>query len=243
MVFQVDGMVVRLGSHTYAATSVALKTFIVLMMIDAIIEASLVCSSIGWLNDVARGRVLRFVTYGSKYRLPALPRHLIRDPLHTSNGAAGTAFAFVGLGGLAVLTLRDWAQYRTGTGPKCCRIFYYLWVSANTPALFFTGATMVYVLVLSNTRAGQKIHVQKAVNLHGRPYDLDDWPPDVWFSAVLDLKLTQDRGEIAKQLGVMRAWIYNLPLMFLFQSTVTVLGYMDYNRWTIKPRAPGGVHY
>ncbi|KAI0483470.1 hypothetical protein F4859DRAFT_512128 [Xylaria cf. heliscus] len=236
MLFRVDGMVLRLGSRTYSATSVALKACIVLLMIDSIIEVSFVMSTIAWLHHEASARPLRFVANGTKHRLPALPLHLVTGHLLTTNGAAATAFTLVATGGMAALLLRDWAQYRTGKGPKACRYFYYFWLSANMPALLLTGATIIYVFALTNGRAGQKIYVPEAVNLNGRPYDLNNWTPDSWFSAVLQLKLTRDRAEIVRKLIVMKGWLYNLPPMFLFQSTVTVLGYMDYNRWVIKPR-------
>ncbi|KAI0183889.1 hypothetical protein EV127DRAFT_506261 [Xylaria flabelliformis] len=233
-------MALRLGSRTYSVTSVALKVSIGLLMIDAIVEVSFVSSSLTWLHDKAARKLLHFAAYGSKHRLPMLPRHLIIEHLRTANGAAGTAFALVGVGGILALILRNWAQYRTGRLPRFCRYFYYIWLSCNMPALLLTGATIIYVFALTNGHASQRIYVLEAVNLNGRPYDLSNWTPDGWFSAVLRLKLLRDRMEIEKQLTVMRGWLYNLPIMFLFQSGVTVLGYMDYNRWVMKPRLPEG---
>ncbi|KAI8945947.1 hypothetical protein F4801DRAFT_97073 [Xylaria longipes] len=240
MIFHVDGMVLRLGSRTYSATSVALKACIGLLMIDAIVEVAFVSSSLAWLHDPTGHKFLHFVAYGSKHRLPVLPLHFITEHLHTCNGAAGTALALVGSGGIAALLLRDWAQYRTGEAAKCCRYLYYLWLSCNLPALLYTGAIIIYVFALTNARAGQKLYIPEAVNLNGSAYDLNNWTPDGWFSAVLKLKLLRDRADIEWQLAVMRGWLYNLPTMFLFQSGVTVLGYMDYNRWIIKPRLPEG---
>ncbi|KAI0453791.1 hypothetical protein F5B21DRAFT_504883 [Xylaria acuta] len=240
MIFHVDGMVLRLGSRTYSVTSIALKACIGLMMIDAIIEVSFVSSSIAWLQDMAGRKFLHFVASGSKHRLSVLPLHLVTEHLQTINGASGTAFALVGLGGIAALVLRDWAQYRVGRVAKSCRYFYYLWLSCNMPALLLTGATVIYVFAITNERAGQKISVPEAVSLNGSPYDLNNWTPAGWFSAVLKLKLLRDRADIERQLAMMKAWLYNLPTMFLFQSGVTVLGYMDYSRWFIKPRLPEG---
>ncbi|KAI1750336.1 hypothetical protein F4782DRAFT_509985 [Xylaria castorea] len=240
MTFHLDGMELRLGSRTYSATSVALNVCIGLLMIDAIIEVSFVTSSLAWLHDKAARKFLHFAAYGSKHRLPMLPSHLIIEHLHTANGAAGTAFALVGLGGLLALMLRNWAQYRTGRLARFCRYFYYIWLSCNMPALLLTGATIIYVFALTNGRAGQKIYVPEAVNLNGRPYDLNNWTPDGWLSAVLKLKLLRGRVDMEKELTVMKGWLYNLPTMFLFQSGVTVLGYMDYNRWVMKPRLPEG---
>ncbi|KAI1734098.1 hypothetical protein F4680DRAFT_439438 [Xylaria scruposa] len=212
MSFHVDSIALRLGSRTHSATSVALKACIGLLMIDAIIEVSFVSSSLTWLHDKAARKLLHFAAEGSKHRLPMLPRHLIIEHLRTANGTAGTAFALVGLGGILALVLRNWAQYRTGKLARFCRYFYYIWLSCNMPALLLTGATIIYVFALTNGRAGQKIYVLEAVNLNGHPYDLNNWTPDGWFSAVLRLKLLRDRMDIEGQLTVMRGWLYNLPI-------------------------------
>ncbi|KAI0197794.1 hypothetical protein F4808DRAFT_463333 [Astrocystis sublimbata] len=242
MIFHRYGMVLRLGCRTYSALSVALKVCIGLMVIDAIIELAFVSISMRWMRSKAGPLFWHFMASGSKHRLSALPRHLITEHLHTMNAAAGTAFVHIGLMGFMALVLRDWAQYRPGKHAKYCRRFYYFWLVSHLPALLLTFATMIYVFAITIGRASEKIDVQAAVKLDGKPYDLNRWTPDGWLTAVLEMNVIKGSEEIEAQLKFMKTWLWNLPTVFLLQSGVTMLALLDYNRWVIKPRLQDGAY-
>ncbi|KAI0399134.1 hypothetical protein F4802DRAFT_603260 [Xylaria palmicola] len=227
-----------LKPRTPSVTSIVLRVFTGLLILDSLIELSFISSTISWLDDTARHKIFRFVAYGSKHHLSGLPRHLIVDHADLGNGAAATALVVVGFGGIISILLRNWAQYRKGELAKLCRYFYYLWLAFNIPALIFTSAALIYVFAVTNARAGQRIDTPLAVNLNGRTYDRGIWTPVDWFSAVLRLRLTRDREEILKHLTIMRGWQYNLITMFLLQLGETFFALMDYKLWTRKPRLP-----
>ncbi|KAI1424621.1 hypothetical protein F5Y12DRAFT_715022 [Xylaria sp. FL1777] len=221
-----------------SATSIALRLSIGLLMLDSLIEIALAGNTTAWLSDTVRHKIFHFTAYGSRHHLYGLPLYLISNQIDTSSGAAITAFIVIGIWGFLSLWLRNLTQYRRGKFAKFSRYFYYLWVSFNVPALILTGAALTYVFTVTNARAGQRIDTALAVNLNGSPYYVNTWTPQSWFSAVLRLKLTRDREDIARHLNVMRGWQYNLIPMFLLQLAETVLAFLDYNRWIQKPKLP-----
>lgn len=88
-----------------AATGIALKVGIALLMVDSIIELSFLSSMVSWLHWRA-GQTFAISYDGAVYNLPGKPLNLEVNQGHTSNGAAGTAFILVGLGGILALWLR-----------------------------------------------------------------------------------------------------------------------------------------
>ncbi|KAI5918032.1 hypothetical protein F4810DRAFT_715905 [Camillea tinctor] len=207
------------------AASLALKIFIALLMVDSIIELSFVSSMVAWLNrTVSQNAFLFRAADGSAHALSGLPQNLLADQGHTSNGAAGTAFVLIGLGGITALLLRSRA-----------RAPYYLWLALHVPALLLTAGALGYVFAVTNARRGQTIDVARAVALDGAsPYDVDSWTPQNWFAAVLGLDLTERRGEVESHLAVMRGWQYNLIPLFLVQlgeTAVALWECVEWRRW------------
>ncbi|KAH9988239.1 hypothetical protein F4779DRAFT_611103 [Xylariaceae sp. FL0662B] len=202
--------------------SFALILAIALLMVDSIIELSFVSSMVAWLH---RRASLGFsVNYnGSRFLLAGKPEHFIVDQGHTSNGAAGTAFILIGLGGILALVLRHWSFNKPTVSGTAARFIYYFWVFLNIPAFLLTTGALAYVFAVTNAHKGQVIDVPLAARLDGSPYPVDYWTPQNWFTAVLQLDLTDAKDDIQNHLSVMRGWQYNLIPMFLIQLCVTVL--------------------
>lgn len=199
-----------LGPHKPSMVSVALRISMGLLVIDSIIELTFTSSTVAWLNNALTHKTFYFTTSGSRYHIAALPRHLLVDQVHTTVAAAVAALAVIGLGGIASLWVRHWAQYRTGWLAEGARYLYYLWLAFNLPALLLTGSALVYVFAVTKTQANQKIDIANAVDLKGGRYFQEIWTPQSWFSAVLRLKLLRDREEIVRHLMIIRGWQYNL---------------------------------
>lgn len=71
-----------------------------LLMIDAIIELSLISSMVAWLHSTAGGEfevIAPEMQDMISFNLHGKPKNLLLNQGHTSNGAAGTAFVLVGL--------------------------------------------------------------------------------------------------------------------------------------------------
>ncbi|KAI1077211.1 hypothetical protein F5B20DRAFT_277272 [Whalleya microplaca] len=209
-------------SRDTSRLSLALKIAIALLMVDSIIELSFISSMVAWLH---RRASLGFsVNYnGSSFLLAGEPEHIMVDQGHTSNGAAGTAFVLIGLGGILALLLRHWSLNKTTALGTAARFIYYFWVSINIPAFFLTTGALAYVFAVTNAHRGQAIDVSLAAGLDGERYYVDYWTPQNWFPAVLQLDLLDARDDIRNHLNVMRGWQYNLIPMFLIQLCVTVL--------------------
>ncbi|KAI1387212.1 uncharacterized protein F4822DRAFT_276577 [Hypoxylon trugodes] len=210
--------------------SLALKAAIGILMVDSIIELSFVSSMVAWLHLTA-SKGFSFNSDGSSHRLAGKPLHMMVDQGHTTNGAAGTAFVLIGLGGIVALTLRHWSRDAQGGSRGFGRFIYQLWVALNIPALLLTIGALAYVFAVTNKHRGQTIDVPLAVSLNGSPYPLEDWTPQNWFSAVLQLDLTSARDDIHSHLSVMRGWQYNLIPMFIIQLGVTILVVLEFLDW------------
>ncbi|KAI6084010.1 hypothetical protein F4821DRAFT_243605 [Hypoxylon rubiginosum] len=207
--------------------SLALKLAIGLLMVESIIELSFVSSMVAWLHRRA-SKGFTFNYDGSTYLLAGEPLNLMVDQGHTSNGAAGTAFVLIGLGGILGLLLRSWSRNKSGGAATFARSIYYLWVSVNIPAFLLTTGALAYVFAVTNAHEGQTIDVALAAGLDGRKYPLDNWTPQNWFSAVLGLDLVDARGDIQSHLSVMRGWQYNLIPLFLVQLCETILALWEF---------------
>ncbi|KAI1322082.1 hypothetical protein F5Y16DRAFT_413493 [Xylariaceae sp. FL0255] len=106
-------------------------------MIDSIIELSLISSIVAWLNLTASQSEWQFTIADATYSVSSLPKKLIVDHSHTTNGAAGTAFVVVALGRLLALCLRH--------------------LSLSILALFLTTNALIYIFTLTNSHTGQRI--------------------------------------------------------------------------------------
>ncbi|KAI8626028.1 hypothetical protein F5Y19DRAFT_479107 [Xylariaceae sp. FL1651] len=234
MAFEMKEEILR--PYRSAAIPTALKVSIGLLMVDSVIELSFISSMVAWLNRTVSQIVFHFDVNGSTHSLSGLPLNLLVDQGHTSNGAAGTAFVVIGLGGILSLWLRSLSQRRSGGLATFGRYLYYTWLSFNIPALLLTIGALGYVFAVTNAREGQSISTSLAVNLNGSPYSQDSWTPQNWFSAVLRLDLTDRREEIQSHLTVIRGWQYNLIPMFLIQLLETALAFADYIGWSRQSR-------
>ncbi|KAI0851151.1 hypothetical protein F5Y00DRAFT_230449 [Daldinia vernicosa] len=191
--------------------SLALKVAVGLLMVDSVIELAFVSSMVSWLHRTA-SKGFSFKYGDSTYHLAGEPLHIMTDQGHTSNGAAGTAFVLIGLGGILALWLRSWSRKYGGMG-TFTRFIYYLWVALNIPALLLTTGALAYVFAVTNAHEGQSIDVPLATTLNGSKYPLEFWTPQNWFS------------------GVMRGWQYNLIPMFIVQLGVTILAVWEFLGW------------
>ncbi|KAI0835098.1 hypothetical protein F5Y06DRAFT_277371 [Hypoxylon sp. FL0890] len=217
--------------------SLALKVAIGVLMVDSIIELSFVSSMVAWLHRTA-SKGFEFNFDGSTHLLNGEPLNVMVNQGHTSNGAAGTAFVLIGLGGILALSLRYWSRKISGALGTFSRFIYYFWVSVNVPAFLLTTGALAYVFAVTNAHEGQTIDPQLAASLNGARYPSDTWTPQNWFTAVLQLDLVNARDDIRSHLRVMRGWQYNLIPMFIIQLGVTVLALWEFVNWRKQDRAP-----
>ncbi|KAF5025559.1 hypothetical protein F66182_2367 [Fusarium sp. NRRL 66182] len=195
-----------------------------LLMVVAIIELSFISAMVGWLHRTATG-TFSFRYRGVRTDLKGEPLSLITDQGHTSNGAAGTAFVLVGCGGVIALLLRN----RPNPG-KFSRFFYNLWLVVNVLSLLLVLSALIYTFVVTNQHSGQEIVPGIAARLgNDRKYPLQSWTPQNWFSALLDLDLSNsnERNDIVHHLRIMRGWQYNLIPFFIIHLVETSLALWD----------------
>ncbi|ORY67443.1 uncharacterized protein BCR38DRAFT_427065 [Pseudomassariella vexata] len=210
-----------------AETSLALKIAISLLMVDSLIELSFVSSMVGWVHRTA-SKGFEFNYNGATYPLAGTPSNFLVDQGHTSNGAAGTAFVLIGLGGILSLRLRSRSNSRSKSGSN---IPYYLWIALNIPALLLTLGALAFTFAVTNAHRGQIIDVELASRLDGSPYPENTWTPQNWFPAVLQLDLVAGRSDIESILHLMRGWQYNLIPFSIIQLAETVLAVADLMSW------------
>ncbi|KAK4631265.1 hypothetical protein CLAFUW4_03599 [Fulvia fulva] len=214
-----------------APLTLALNVAIGILMVGSIIELSFISSMVGWLHRRA-GRDFDINYNGSTFPLHGKPLGLLVDQGHTSNGAAGTAFVLIGMGGILALWLRSRATRTSSILSRIGMFWYYFWLAMTVPSILLTLAALIYTLVLTNNHDGQIIDIAIAATLDNRPYPnyvaypLDEWTPENWFGAVLQLPLTHnsDAGTIREHLRVMRGWRWNLIPMFIIGLAVCLIG-------------------
>lgn len=211
-----------------------------LLMIDAIIELSFISSMVAWLHSTAGGEfeVIAPEMQGTmSFSLHGKPKGLLLNQGHTSNGAAGTAFVLVGFGGILILTLR----HRASTSHRMAKLTVYLywaWIVSTVLSVLLTLAALAYTFAVTNQTRGQHIDIATAASLDNRPYPnyvaypTDDWTPETWFEAVLDLTLVSrsQRSDIAHHLTIMRAWRWNLVPLFLLGLVLSAVAMV--NAWS-----------
>lgn len=221
--------------HNMAPTTLVLWIAIGFLMIDSIIELSFITSMVSWLHRRAGGS-FEVIYNGTTFYLHGKPLNLLLDQGHTSNGAAGTAFVLVGIGGILALVLRARAHRRPGTVlSKFGLILYHVWLIFTLLSALLTLAALIYVFVVTSDHNGQLIDVKMASTLHNEPYPnyvaypLEVWTPENWFNAVLKLDLVSstDRSDIQSHLVVMRGWRWNLIPMLILGLSVTLLAFTD----------------
>ena len=213
-----------------------------LLMIDAIIELSFISSMVAWLHHTAGGdfEVIAPETPDTmSFLLHGKPKGLLANQGHTSNGAAGTAFVLVGIGGILVIILRHHAlngSRRQGLSKR----LYHAWIASTMVSAVLTLAALIYTFVLTNAHKGQTIDIGLAISLDNRPfpnqvaYPEQFWTPENWFSAVLELPLVDmhQRENIAQHLTIMRAWRWNLIPLFVLGLALSAAAIVD--AWTAR---------
>jgi hypothetical protein len=85
---------------------------------------------------------------------------------------------------------------------------------------------LIYTFVETSKTSGQVIDLAVAeANLPPALYPNDRWTPENWYAAVLDLPLLSEnqRHVIGYNLGLMRAWRWNLVPLFILGFVLLVL--------------------
>ncbi|KAF4969053.1 hypothetical protein FZEAL_10303 [Fusarium zealandicum] len=198
------------------------------LMVVAIIELSFISATVGWFHSTA-SNTFTFEYRGSREELKGEPKNFITDQGHTSNGAAGTAFVLIGLGGCIILWLRSKPNPN-----KFSLGLYRAWIVTNVLSLLLTLSALIYVFVVTDQYSGQTIDPRLAASLQGRHYNIGSWTPQSWFPAILQLDLVDDdvRSDIASHVRIMRGWQYNLIPFFLVHLGETGLALWDARkRW------------
>lgn len=202
-----------------------------LLMVDSIIELSFVSSMVAWLHRRAGGS-FDIAYHDSTYSLHGKPVGLIVDQGHTSNGAAGTAFVLIGMGGILVLWMRSRPNlWRKGF----TKVMYHFWLVMTVLSAVLTLSALIYTFTITNVHDGQTIANSQASTLNNQPYPnyvaypLEWWTPENWFDAVLKLDLVHasDRHAIDLRVHIMRGWRYNLIPMFIIGAAVAMTAFWD----------------
>ncbi|KAK5941470.1 hypothetical protein PMZ80_006749 [Knufia obscura] len=218
-----------------APFSLPLYVAIGLLMVDSIIELSFVSSMVAWLHRRAGGS-FEIAYNGSTYSLHGKPENELADQGHTSNGAAGTAFVLIGMGGILIL----WMRSRPNMWQKgFVKVLYHFWLVMTVLSALLTLSALIFTFIITSNHAGQTIDQSVASQLDNHPYPnyvaypLDSWTPENWFNAVLNLDLVHDsdRSAIDLRVHIMRGWRYNLIPMFIIGLAVAALAFWDaFNR-------------
>lgn len=228
-----------------ASQSLPLYIAIGVLMVDSIIELSFVSSMVAWLHRRAGGS-FEIGYNGSSFSLHGKPESLLLNQGHISNGAAGTAFVLIGLGGIVILSLRSRSNlWRSGL----VKVAYHFWLVMTVFSALLSLAALIFTFVLTNDHDGQTINLATASTLGNRPYPhyvaypFQSWTPENWFGAVLKLDLVDagDRDAISLRYAVMKGWRWNLIPMFIIGLAVAMLAFWDaFNRRKVaRPSSPG----
>lgn len=218
-----------------AMSSKLLYGGIAVLMIDSIMELSFLSSMVSWLH-VRAGKAFEVNNpAGGQFSLHGKPENLLLNQGHASNGASGTAFIVVGLGGILALWLRQRQIKRSGSISGFTSFLYNFWLYMTAISAVYTLACLIYVMVVTYSHNGQTINVNVASKLNNHPYPnyvaypLQSWAPQNWFTAVLELDLVskKDRSNIQEHLNVMKAWQWNLIPMTIIGIVVAALAFME----------------
>lgn len=224
--------------------SLTLYIFLILLTVDGIIELSFITNMVGWLHRRA-GKTFDFEYQDATtqrydpgnngvFTITGRPQHLLVDQGHTSNGAAGTAFIIVGIGGFLILCLRRFSpsKFRSGFGVA----LYNIWLVFTILSALLTLTALIYTFTVTNSHAGQTISpITAAVGLNPptngpeKPYPLLSWTPENWFTAMLQLDLIHqsDVNDIKFHLALMKGWRWNLIPLFILGAIVAGLAWFE----------------
>jgi hypothetical protein len=227
-----------------ALSTLLLSISLALLMVISIIELSFISSTVSFLHRRAGGQFnLSFVyTNPNNFPIHGKPLHFLLNQGHTSNGAAGTAFVLIGIGGILVLTARKSARF---SRHHIVKMAYYAWIVFTILSALLTLAALIFTFIVTDNHKGQSINVFLASSLydqpypHQRPYPADEWTPENWFAALLATGGLgkDDASELNKRLRICRGWRWNLVPMFIFGVAVAGCAIWDVlasrkNVWT-----------
>ncbi|EMC99858.1 hypothetical protein BAUCODRAFT_30272 [Baudoinia panamericana UAMH 10762] len=226
---------VRRRTATTMSTGIStlLHISMTILMLDAALEMALLSSMVYWLNQQTG---FFYINYGSSYfSLHGKPANLLTDHGHTTNGAAGTVFVAIGLGGILALCLRSRCVRNHGHVKGFAAFLYNLWLVMTLLSALLTISALIATMYLTAIHAGQKIDIQYASTLHNEPfpnfvaYALLAWTPENWFTAMLQLPLSSasDRSIISTHLTLMKVWKWNLVPLSVLGMAVCVLAFVD----------------
>ena len=211
----------------------SLLVLVPILMVDAILEMSLVSAMVGFLHGRSRKPWDIISPDGSTFEMKGHPHVLLENQGHTSNGAGGTAFILIGFGGLLAIWLQK-RQIRTAgpsemksvcnanmlqTGSTKPSAIFTLWVVLSILSVLLTLGALIYTFILTSDYAGQTIdQALLAANPYPHKYPADKWTPENWFSAMLhQLQFVHDsdKSTLRTQVDIQRGWRYNLIPLFI----------------------------
>lgn len=218
--------------------AILLYIALALLIADGVIELAFITTMVRWLNQVA-GAGFDVKYNDAIFLLAGKPKNFLVDQGHTANGAAGSAFIVVGLGGLIALALRHRQLKRSGQLHGFTSGLYNFWLYFTAIAAIYSLASFVYVFVVTYQHDGQSINLNYASTLNSEPYpnqnpyDRLEWTPQNWYPAVLDLPLAyqKDVDTIKTHLTLMRGWQWNLIPMTILGFVVSSLAFIDRMRY------------
>ena len=211
---------------------------IALLMVDSIMELSFISSMVAWLHRRPRDPFEVNDPNGGTFFLHVKPVGLLLNQGHTSNGAAGTAFVAIGMGGILALWLRHRQLKRERSLHGFTSFLYNFWLVMTVLSALLSFSAFVAVMAITYQHANQKININLASTLYHRsPSDYPSypdlmWTPQNWFAELLRLPLTKssDRSTINLHLAVMHAWEWNLIPMTIVGFVVATLAFLDRRR-------------
>jgi hypothetical protein len=215
--------------------AVFLYVALALLTIDGVIELGFITSMVHWLNTVAGAGFPISYPDNGQFLLAGKPKNFLVDQGHTSNGAAGSAFIVVGLGGFLALALRHRQLKHHDVLHGFTSFLYNFWLYFSAVAAIYSLAAFVYVFAVTYQHDNQSIDLQFASTLHNEPYPNNvpyprlTWTPQNWYPAVLQLPLASqsDRDTIKFNLMLMRGWQWNLIPMVILGFVVASLAFVD----------------
>ena len=220
-------------------------------MIDSIIELSLVSNMVAFLHGRSTHPFEVAYPTGSTFEIKGQPHSLILNQGHTSNGAAGTGFVLIGIGGLIAIWLQKRSMkqvrrgsngtydrvaadlYATQTGSTQPTTIFSAWVVCTILSVLLTFTALVYTFVVTGQSDGQSIDLAVAVqHPANEKYPLDDWAPQNWFSALNALPLVHesDHRKLSQQLRLMQGWRWNLIPLFIIGIVVACTAVWEWLR-------------
>lgn len=230
-----------------ALTTKILLGAMVLLFIDGIIELAFIASMVSWVHRRAGGDFI-INANGSQFPLHGKPANELVDQGHTSNGAAGTAFIVIAMGGWLILYLRHRQLKRADTVHGFVKGLYYFWLVMTVLSAMLAVAALIYTFIVTYAHMNQTIDIGLASSLDNHPYPnyvaypRQSWTPENWFTAVLELPLAfgHDRSDINLHLALMKGWRWNLIPLSVLGIAVAVLAIVD--KMTMSRRVSSGMH-